>query len=119
MCRLSEQSNRYTLVIFYSSLCDHCRETLPKVKDLLTNYPNVSVFTVNNDGFNVPCIEFLKTLNAPNWVNVLDESAEKSAIQSKYPSFQFPSFYLLDDQKRIISKWFKFDGLQKILLTLR
>jgi thiol-disulfide isomerase/thioredoxin len=99
-------------------LCEHCREALPQVRDLLSQYPQISVFTVNNDGFKDPCVAFLKTLNAPNWVNVLDEAADKSTVQQQFATMQLPTFYLLDRDKRIVSKWFKLEGLKKILPNL-
>ena len=106
----------YTLVVFYSSLCTHCRETLPNIQNVLQNMGDkkLTVMTVCTDGVREAWLPFLKELKMTNWTNVLDTKPETD-IQKKYVTWNLPVIYLLDKNKTILANRIKPEKLADLL----
>ena len=109
----------YTLLVFYSALCTHCRESMPKIQQALqmTDSTKISVFTVCTDGLKEPWRAFLTEMKMTNWLNVLDTKTD-SDIQKKYATWNLPTLYLLDKEKKIVAKRLKAEDLPEMIKAI-
>ena len=116
---LSDINADYTLLIFYSSLCSHCRVSMPKIQNslLYVDTSKLKVFTVCTDGQREPWLAFLDEMKMKNWVNVLDTQTD-SEIQKKYVTWNLPIIYLLDKNKNILANRIKPENLPDLLRGL-
>ncbi len=106
----------FTLVIFYSSLCSHCREAMPIIRNAIQNIDTkkLKVFTVCTDGAREPWLSFLEEMKMNNWTNVLDSKPDTD-IQKKYVTWNLPVLYLLDKNKTILANRVKPENLPELL----
>ena len=102
------------LLIFWSSTCGHCLTELPQIHKKLKAYPNIKViaFGIENDTATwspekekMP--DFIHTIGLGKWTNKI---AEIYGIKGT------PSYFLLDDDKKIIAKPF---SLSDVLADLK
>lgn len=109
----------YTVLIFYSSLCSHCRTAMPNIKSALqyVDSSKIKVFTVCTDGMREPWLAFLDEMKMKDWTNVLDTKHD-SEIQKKYVTWNLPVIYLLDKNKNILANRVKHDNLPDLLRGL-
>lgn len=113
---LADVKADYTLVVFYSSLCSHCREAMPTIQNVLKNIDSkkLKVFTVCTDGVREPWLSFLEEMKMKDWTNVLD-TAPDTDIQKKYVTWNLPVLYLLDKNKTIVANRIKPENLQNLI----
>jgi peroxiredoxin len=116
---LADVKSDYTLLVFYSALCTHCRESMPKIQQALqmTDSTKISVFAVCTDGLKDPWQAFLTEMKITNWLNVLDTKTD-SDIQKKYATWNLPTLYLLDKEKKIVAKRFKAEDLPDMIKAI-
>ncbi len=116
---LAASKSDYTLLIFYSALCKHCKESMPKIQQALqmTDSTKISVFTVCTDGLKDAWLGFLSELKMENWTNVLDAKTD-SDIQKKYATWNLPTLYLVDKQKKIAAKRLKAEDLPDVVKAI-
>ncbi len=116
---LSDVPSDYTLLIFYSSLCTHCRANIPIIQNslLYTDSSKLKVFTVCTDGQRAPWISFVEEMRMQNWTNVLDSQPD-SEIQKKYSTWNLPVVFLLDKNKNILANRVKVENLPDLLRGL-
>ncbi len=114
--RLGAMKNEYTIVVFWSATCGHCKKAIPqlheKYLELRENY-DLEVFSVHIDKETKKWKEFI-TKNKFEWIDVNDEKDENQ-FRVKYNVFSTPTIFLLNGQKKIIAKRFDVDLLDKIL----
>ena len=113
---LAEVKADYTLVVFYSSLCSHCREAMPTIQNALKNMDSkkLKVFTVCTDGVREPWLSFLEEMKMKDWVNVIDKQPDTD-IQKKYVTWNLPVLYLLDRNKTIVANRIKPENLHELI----
>ena len=116
---VSDVKSDYTLLIFYSALCTHCRENIPKIQQALqmTDTARISVFTVCTDGLTDAWKAFLAEMKMSNWTNVLDAKTD-SDIQKNYATWNLPTLYLLNKKKEIVAKRLKAEDLPDIVKAI-
>ena len=116
---LADVKSAYTLLVFYSALCTHCRESMPKIQQALqmTDSTKISVFAVCTDGLKDPWRAFLTEMKITNWLNVLDTKTDSDS-QKKYATWNLPTLYLLDKEKKIIAKRLKAEDLPDLIKTI-
>lgn len=116
---LSDIKSDYTLLIFYSSLCSHCRTNMPKIQNslLYVDTAKLKVLTVCTDGQREPWLSFLTEMRMTDWINVLDTQPD-SEIQKKYVTWNLPVIYLLDKNKNILANRIKPENLPDLLRGL-
>jgi thiol-disulfide isomerase/thioredoxin len=110
-----EGSERY-LLIFWSSGCSHCLNELPKVKELISNHPNIKVvaFGLEDDAKN-----WKKEIeNYPDFINVLGLGKWKNPTVQTYGIAATPTYFLLDRDKIITAKPYDYDDLEIIIKDL-
>ena len=115
---LYNMDSKYTLVIFWSATCGHCKEEMPRVDSFYTkNWKQlgVQVIGVNTNVKELATWEQFITdqhLNA-GWLHTYQTEAALNAevnagkattIRQLYDVFKTPTFYLLDKDKKIIAK---------------
>lgn len=113
---LAEVKADYTLVVFYSSLCSHCREAMPTIQNAVQNMDSkkLKVFTVCTDGVREPWLSFLEEMKMKDWVNVIDKQPDTD-IQKKYVTWNLPVLYLLDRNKTIVANRIKPENLHELI----
>lgn len=115
---LADVKADYTLVVFYSSLCSHCREAMPKIHQALENIDSkkLKVFTVCTDGVRESWLPFLEDMKMKDWINVLDKQPDTD-IQKKYVTWNLPVLYLLNKNKTILANRIKPENLSELMVN--
>lgn len=99
--RLSELSSNYTLLVFGASWCPQCPQELLKLTNLYARWKSHGVETVfvsldeDENAFNnfTDIFPFISVCDFQKW---------DSPIVEKYHVFATPTFYLLDNERKII-----------------
>lgn len=103
---LSDVKAKYTLLIFWSADCGHCKEEIPKIDSLYKSElksKGLKVYAVRTEGDEKRWQDFIKEHKLLDWINVYDPE-HKSDYVSKYDVYSTPTIYLLDENKIIIGK---------------
>lgn len=106
----------FTILYIWSPDCGHCKTATPKLKKLYDKVKGkgVEVFAVGNDYENEPWIEFINKHDL-DWINGSDGPTFRSNYQRDYDVYSTPQTYLLDKDKKILSKKMSIESLEKIL----
>lgn len=114
--RLGGLDNEYTVVVFWSATCGHCKTTMPKLHEkyleLRENY-DLEVYSVHIDTETEKWKKFITKHNF-EWLDVND-AKDINHFRVKYNVFSTPTIYLIDGKKKIIAKRFDVELLEKIL----
>ncbi|UMB59391.1 redoxin domain-containing protein [Lutibacter sp. A80] len=98
------------MLIFWSTTCSHCLNEVPQLYDLLKDDEDVKVIAIalENDelGFNHYSEKFEK------WTNVLGLNKWENPIGNAYDITSTPSYFILDANKKIISKPYALSDVQ-------
>lgn len=98
---------KYTLLVFWSPDCGHCREEIPRIDSTLKAEglykKGVKVVGFNTDRDDEKWKEEIKKNKLDNWIHVYDPE-KKSDFRAQYDVYGTPSVYLLDDRKIIQGK---------------
>ena len=88
--------------MFWSTGCSHCLKEIPKLYEFTKDNEKIHVIAValENDelGFNH------HTQNFEKWTNVLGLEKWENKIARKYEIVSTPTYFVLDADKKIISK---------------
>lgn len=93
-----------TVLVFWASWCPHCSQTLPKLQQLYNKNPGkfeVVAVSVDDD------LKDLKRAvkdNNYNWINIAEGLGWDGKIPLEYGITGTPTFFVLDKDKKIISK---------------
>ncbi len=97
----NNEASTYILV-FWSTACSHCLNEVPKLYEYIKENKNVHVIAIalENDeqGFNYHTEKFM------NWTNVLGLGKWENKIAKEYKIVSTPTYFILDANKKIISK---------------
>jgi thiol-disulfide isomerase/thioredoxin len=107
----------FTILLVWDPECGHCKKSMPALKDFYANYKDkgVEVFAVCNkswerdDDGNVSlkevekCWEYIDDNEIGTWINVVDPF-HKSRYKSLYYIQSTPQIFVLDKDKKIVSK---------------
>ncbi len=98
------------LVIFWSSGCGHCLAELPKVKELVSNKPNLKVVAFGLEEDDIKWSEEIK--NYPNFTHVIGLGKWDNPIVKTYGVAATPAYFLLDKEKVIIAKPYEYEDVE-------
>jgi peroxiredoxin len=117
--KLSDVKTDYVLLVFWSSFCYHCTQTLPKIKQLYDHRQSNSfeILAVSFDTDQKQWQSFLQEGNY-GWMNYCDLKGWDSPIAKSYNIQGTPTFILLDKNKMIIGKPAELDELVMRLRSL-
>ncbi len=117
--KLSDVSDKYILVVFFSSDCKHCRKLLPKLNDLYEEKykDKLKVVAISLDKNRENYVEFLSGKEY-DWVNYCDFKGWNGAIPIQYNIYATPSIFLLNTQREILAKPITFNEIKKDLSRL-
>lgn len=106
----------FTIVYIWSPDCGHCKTATPKLKTLYDKMKDkgVEVFAVGNEFDNKEWIKFIRKHDL-NFMNGSDGESFASNFRSLYDVYSTPQTYLLDKDKKILSKKMSIESLENIL----
>lgn len=97
------QRNEVTLLYFWASTCEYCRNATPVLVKAVEKYPKVNIVTVSLDTKQEEWKQYLK--NMPNkWLHYCDLHGWKSEVVKEYVIRRTPTTYLIDKQGTIIAR---------------
>lgn len=104
-----------TMLVFYSPLCDHCKEVMPKIYQTHLDYgpKGLKTVAVNTDKQH---LYWKKWVGQQSW-NWLDLASPEGieALEKQYSAVNLPVIYVLDRDKRILSKRVSVEQLGAVL----
>jgi thiol-disulfide isomerase/thioredoxin len=98
------------IVIFWSSGCGHCLAELPKVKELVSNKPNLKVVAFGLEKDDIKWSEEIKKY--PNFTHVIGLGKWDNPIVKTYGVATTPTYFLLDKEKVIIAKPYDYEDVE-------
>ncbi len=109
---------KYTMLYFFSPLCDKCRTVTPKVVELFKQYESKGLkgFAVCTDDKKEYWKAYLKENKLP-WTCVMDRE-EDLTVESQYSPNSLPNVFLLDKDKKILANRVEFEELEAALAAL-
>lgn len=114
---LQEVKARYTLLLFWESICGHCQQEMPKIKSFYDKFhmaDSLEIFAVSIDTSLVKWKAYIQKNSLP-WINVNGHLSISGNYYTLYDIRSTPITYLLDDKKRIIAKFLMTDDLEKVI----
>ncbi|MDO6801053.1 TlpA disulfide reductase family protein [Wenyingzhuangia sp. 1_MG-2023] len=103
------------LVIFWSSTCSHCLQELPQVKKILTTKSNITVVAVGIEDKEDQKKWQEMSRKFPNWKHTIAIGKWESKAADDYNVSATPSYFLLNKDKRIISKPQSLGALKQLM----
>lgn len=107
-----------TLLIFYSSWCPHCQDLLPEIYKLYKQRNDFEVVAVSLDEVKADWISFINDNNL-DWINVSDLKGWDSKLAQDYFIFATPTMFLIDGQRRILSKPISINELKQDINVIK
>lgn len=107
--RLDQVDNKYVLVMFWASTCEHCRKMVPKIHQwyLTENNIDLEVFSVSIDTTRSQWEAFIDEYDL-TWILAYEPLGWYGKAARDYYVYATPSLFLLDNKRRIISKPFTY-----------
>ncbi|MEI7726166.1 MAG: redoxin domain-containing protein [Bacteroidota bacterium] len=102
---LSGINSEYTLVVFYATTCPHCVSMTPRLKELYDKQQpkRFEVMSVSIDTSRADWTAFIKEQKL-KWINVSDLRGFNGKSADDYNIYATPTMFLLDREKKILSK---------------
>lgn len=110
----------FTILLFYSSSCGHCGSAISDLHSFLDKNKDESIKVIafildnNEEGWK----SYVEQHKMQNWINVSDFNFE-SEYWAKYDTRATPMIYLLDKDKRILSKKISVETLSMLLERIK
>ena len=110
------KKNKLNLVMFWSSTCPHCMETIPEIKTIYESYRSagLEVIAVSIDKKKD---EWQQAIDQENleWINISSLKGWDSESTDVYYVTSTPTFYLVDNQRTIVGRP---DGKEDVIRML-
>ncbi|PKP37867.1 MAG: hypothetical protein CVT98_05595 [Bacteroidetes bacterium HGW-Bacteroidetes-15] len=103
--KLSKIQAKYKLLVFWSTWCPHCIETLPQINDIYESYKDsgLEVIAISIDEEDNLWKRYIKDMNL-NWVNIREPISEGSKVLVMYEVNETPKMFLLSKDLEILSR---------------
>lgn len=103
--RLAAITSEFTLLIFWSTNCPHCVSMMPRLRELYAGQSpkRFEVMAVSIDTSRTSWTNYLKEEKL-NWINVSDLKGYYGKSAEDYNIYATPTVFLLDREKKILSK---------------
>ena len=101
-------SSPYTVLVFWAHDCHHCKESMPLMHEFYREYHDkgveiLSVCTKLNAD-EPACWTFVDEKKIDGWINASDKKGGRSYMHSLYNIKKTPKVFVLDENKKILSK---------------
>jgi len=109
---------KYTLLFFWESTCGHCQQELPKVQKFYEDFHskyNLEIYAVSIDTSMVKWKEYVNKHHLP-WINVNGRLSVSGNYHTLYDIRSTPIMYLLDEDKKILTKFLQIDDITNVIL---
>jgi thiol-disulfide isomerase/thioredoxin len=120
--------SNYTILAFWDPTCSHCRETLPKLDSMYRaqwKSKGISVFAFGSesDGKIGDWTNYIEKHHLEDWINVYNTQEEnrnrikagKKGYPEIYDVWYYPSFFVLDKNKRFMAKKLTYEQMVDFL----
>lgn len=116
---LHDVNAEYTVVVFWSSTCGHCKSMIPKLKKFYEDYnkTGVEVYSVNIEDESEGYLKYIEKMEL-DFINVQD-TTHSTYFRYYYNVYMTPVIYLLDKDKRIVGKQLAVDSVAKLIDQMR
>ncbi len=114
--KLSAIQSEYTLLVFWSTQCQHCTDMMPRLKAIYDKQKpkRYEVVTVSVDTSRSSWTAFLKEEKL-SWINLSDMKGFMGKPADDYNIYATPTMFLLDREKKIIAKPISMRELEQVL----
>jgi peroxiredoxin len=109
---------RYTLLFFWESTCGHCQQEMPKVLKFYDEFHskyNLEIFGVSTDTSLVKWKAYIRK-NEMKWINVNGHLSLTGNYHDLYDIRSTPIMYLLDEDKKILTKFLLVDEISNVII---
>ncbi len=115
MHALYEVNAPVTMLVFYSPLCDHCKEMMPKIYQIHLDYSakGLQTLALNTDKQHVYWKKFVAQ-QGWQWLDLASPNGIET-LEKQFSAVNLPVIYLLDKDKRIVAKRVQPDKLGEAL----
>ncbi|MFN4248077.1 MAG: redoxin domain-containing protein [Flavipsychrobacter sp.] len=106
MQSLRKTDAKYTLLLFWSPDCGHCKQEIPKIDSMYKAYfkkKGVKIYAVSTYEDEKMWKDYINENKLEEWIHVWDPKRE-SDFRENYNVYMTPITYLLDDKKIIKGK---------------
>ncbi|HOV11101.1 MAG TPA: redoxin domain-containing protein [Bacteroidales bacterium] len=95
---------KVTLLVFWSSTCEHCEKVMPQLQHIYAGYHplGLEILAISADTDKKSWVDAINRQGL-KWINVADLKGFQSPVIKAYNAFSTPTFFLLDHEKKIIS----------------
>lgn len=107
------QSNNI-LLVFYSSQCPHCETLLPRLSEFQKRENELNIIAISLDNKREEWIEFVRRYKF-DFININEPNGWDGKLTTNYFIYATPTMFLLDEEKKIISKPTRYEELLKFL----
>jgi thiol-disulfide isomerase/thioredoxin len=113
---VNKSDGKYTVVVFYSPDCGHCKDSAPKLVEFYNQYKDkgIRVYNVSTDYEVAKIKKFVETYKTEGLINMWD-SKGKYYFRNNFDVYSTPTTFVLDDQKRIIGKRIPIEELGRFI----
>ena len=117
--KLSKNKQKYTLLIFWATWCEHCQAMIPEFerKKEIFNTHNIRVLTVSLDKYSENITNFISNNNI-SFPVICDLKSWDNEIVKKYFIFGTPTMFLIDNDMKIIARPYNSKNLFKTIEKL-
>ena len=118
--RLSDIDAAYTLILFWASWCPHCPTLLSAVQEVYDEYRDkgLEVLAISIDDDRAAWLKALSKRQY-RWINYSELNGWDGKAAKDYGVWSTPRMYLLDREKRIISKLASVEELKESIASLK
>jgi peroxiredoxin len=109
---------KYTLLFFWESTCGHCQQEMPKVLKFYEEFHkkyDLEIFGVSTDTSLVKWKAYIVKNNIP-WINVNGHMSLSGNYHTLYDIRSTPIMYLLDEDKKILTKFLLVDEISNVIV---
>lgn len=119
---LHDIEGEYVVLVFWAPDCGHCKKEIPKMADFYAVYKKTGVevvaFCTKTTSKVKDCWEFLDKNNLHQWINLVDPYVD-SNYSVLYNVKNTPKVFILDENKKIVSKGIGIEQLSEVIDALR
>ena len=103
--KISKLNADYILIVFWSTWCPHCIESLPRIADIYNKYKDsgFEVVAISIDDEDELWQQYTSKFNA-SWINMREPYSPDSKLIQSYNVEETPKMYLLSNDLTIVSK---------------